>query len=259
MQSSSRFCRKNGVCGISMHLVGGKKEKEKLFLRWKINGKNPVAHSRISPSASSLSNCTTGERESENSEIKGTLQQVSCQLPQSTGLFSFLKIRGSQVAIPKWQLCVHYYLMLYHYTKSQQTFAQSAAEVTSTAVLDTCLWNKQLYQEELKHESSALLLKQLRCLWTILCCLQTNATLLEQDCMLCCQQFSHCHSFVSAIKQSLTLKTLKKTQIVKKLSKSFHILLLNWLWLSKLSTWLQCPSGHNEWETVSYSPSPKTV
>ena len=131
--------------------------------------------------------------------------------------------------------------------------------MTFTAVLDTRLWDKQLYQKELKHESLVLLLKQLRCFRTTPCCLQTNATLLEQGCMLCCQQFSHCHSIVSVLKQSLTFKTFRKTEMVKKLSKPFHTLLLNWLWLSKLTTWLQCPSGRIDWDTRRFSPSAQTL
>lgn len=116
--------------------------------------------------------------------------------------------------------------------------------MTFAAVLDTCLWNRQLCQKELKHESSVLLQKPLRCLRATPCCLQPNATLLEQDCTLCCQQFSHCHAIVRALKQSLTLQTPRKTQTVKKPSKPSHMLLLNWLWLSKLATWLQCPPRH---------------
>lgn len=131
--------------------------------------------------------------------------------------------------------------MLDRHNRSQQAFAPSAAEVTFTAVLYTCLWNKQLYQKELKHESSVLLLKQLGCLWTTPCCLQPNATLLEQD----CQQFSLCHSTVNASEQSLTLKTLRKAQIVKKLNKAFPMLLLNQLWLSAWTIWSQRPSGTN--------------
>lgn len=51
MQSSARFCRKNGVCGISMNSPGKKPNQQtttkhpiNLFLRWKRNGKNSVTH-----------------------------------------------------------------------------------------------------------------------------------------------------------------------------------------------------------------------
>lgn len=241
MQSSSRFCRKNGVCVVPTYPLG---KAMNLFPRQKRDGKNPETQAAESVPLLAALAMAQQVRERKCGEMEGTLQRVSSPAPPTHGCLHFQRTGRSQLTTPKWQLRVLFSLALYHYTRRQQTFAHSAAEVTFTAVSDTCLRNRQLCQKELEHESSVLLQKPLRCLWTTPCCLRPDATLLEQDCVLCCQQFSHCHSIVRALKQSLTLQTLRKAQIVKKPSKPSHMLLLNGLWLSKLTTWLQCPPRH---------------
>lgn len=107
MQSSSRFCRKNGVCGFSTNSLRTTKPSQQTNKKTKPNSfvpetenkweKSCHTHSRIGPSAAQL------VIEGKHSEMKGSLQQVLCQLPQSVGLFSFSQTTGAQVAIPKRQ------------------------------------------------------------------------------------------------------------------------------------------------------------
>lgn len=87
MQSSSRFRRKNGFCGISMYSL---EKTMNLFLRWKRNGKNSVTQTgALVPLLAVLA---TGQR--ENSETKGTLQQVSFPAPPKRGPLLISKDRG---------------------------------------------------------------------------------------------------------------------------------------------------------------------
>lgn len=95
MQSSSRFCRKNGFCGISMYSL---EKTMNLFLRWKRNGKNSVTQTvALVPLLAVLA---TGQRENTVKQ-RAPSSRFPSQLPQSTGLSSLPKIGGSQVAIPK--------------------------------------------------------------------------------------------------------------------------------------------------------------
>lgn len=78
MQTSSRFCRKNGVCGTSMYSLG---KTINLFLRRKRNGKNPLTQTaELAPLLAFLATAQL-VRKGKHNETKGTLQQVSFPAP----------------------------------------------------------------------------------------------------------------------------------------------------------------------------------
>lgn len=80
--------------------------------------------------------------------------------------------------------------------------------------------------------------------------------------MLCCQQFTHCHSAVSALKQCLTLEMLRETQTMSKKTRNWASLsvcfcLTGYGWAA--GHWWQCPSGHPDHETIRFPPCPRTL
>lgn len=114
MQSSSRFCRKNGVCVVPTYPLG---KAMNLFPRQKRDGKNP--ETQAAESVPLLAALATAQqvRERKCGEMEGTLQRVSSPAPATHGCLCISKEQGAPNSQLPSDSCVYFFPWRYTITR----------------------------------------------------------------------------------------------------------------------------------------------